>query len=228
MKMSDLIKAQNTPQFNWYTCWTSLGANGMLDNPIKKGLKQSNRVKISFKKGAKEITGHITPDQARFGAEYFLVYTLPYSKSKILTQLSAEQKGDGLLLFNLMGQCFQDVDLAKWTSIIMKQCPDNADCTKANFDKCIRDYFEVVVGFPNVGNQLISWLCTAKKPALMPMHQFMRRRVQLLSYLEGGYHRQTMEVPLAQEKSEKIFLCAAQLTSIQVRRLEQDGAHLSA
>ncbi len=34
--MSDLIKAQNTPQFNWYTCWTSLGNNGMPDNLIKK------------------------------------------------------------------------------------------------------------------------------------------------------------------------------------------------
>jgi hypothetical protein len=59
--MSDLIKAQQTPQFNWYTCRTSLGANGTPDYLIKEGLKQ-----ISFKKGANEITGHITPDQAQF------------------------------------------------------------------------------------------------------------------------------------------------------------------
>ncbi len=26
--MSDLVKVQNTPQFNWYTCWMSLGADG--------------------------------------------------------------------------------------------------------------------------------------------------------------------------------------------------------
>ncbi len=45
----------------------------------------------------------------------------------------------------------------------------------------------------------------AKKPALMPMHEFMLRRVQLLSYLEGGYLYRTMEVPTAQEKSEQIF-----------------------
>jgi hypothetical protein len=39
----------------------------------------------------------------------------------------------------------------------------------------------------------------------MPMHEFSRRQVQLLSYLEGGYLRQTMDVPTAQEKSEQIF-----------------------
>jgi hypothetical protein len=39
----------------------------------------------------------------------------------------------------------------------------------------------------------------------MPMHEFMWRQVQLLSYFEGGYLRQTMEVPMAQEKTEQIF-----------------------
>jgi hypothetical protein len=46
----------------------------------------------------------------------------------------------------------------------------------------------------------------AKKPALMPMHEFMRHQVQLLSYLEGNYLCQTMDVPTVQEKSEQIFL----------------------
>jgi hypothetical protein len=62
--MSDLIKAQNTPQFNWYNHWTSLGANVTPDNLIKEGLKQPNQIKISFEKGAKEITGHVVPNQA--------------------------------------------------------------------------------------------------------------------------------------------------------------------
>jgi hypothetical protein len=131
--MSDLIKLHDTPQFNWYTCWTSLGANVTPENLIKEGLKQSNYIKISFEKGAKEITGHIAPDQAQFGAEYFLTYTLLNFKSKILTQLSNTQKDNGPLLFNLMGLCFQDIGLTKWTNVSVKQCPDNADCTKANF-----------------------------------------------------------------------------------------------
>jgi hypothetical protein len=146
----------------------------MPDNLIKEGLKQPDHIKVSFKKRTKEITGHIVPDQAQFSAEYFLAYTLPDFKSKLLTRLSAEQKDDGPLLFSLMVQCFQDVGLTKWTSVITKGRPDDADCTKVNFVECIRDYLETVAGFPNVGNQLIHWLCMAKKPTLMPMHKFMQ------------------------------------------------------
>jgi hypothetical protein len=62
-----------------------LGANGTTDNLIKEGLKQPNRINISFGKGANEIIGHNAPDQAQFGAEYFLAYMLPDFKSKILT-----------------------------------------------------------------------------------------------------------------------------------------------
>ena len=67
--MSDLIKMQNTPQFNWYTSWMSLGANGMPDKLIEEGLKQPNQIKISFEKNSKdlnskEITNHVVPDQA--------------------------------------------------------------------------------------------------------------------------------------------------------------------
>jgi hypothetical protein len=208
--MSDLIKMQNTPQFNWYTSWMSLGANGMPDKLIKKGLKQPDWIEISFKKNSKdstskEITRHVAPNQAWFGAEYFLAYTLPNFKSKILTQLSDAQKDDGPLLFNLMGQCFQGVGLTKWTSVIAKRCPNDADRMKANFNKCIRDYLEAIAGFPNIGDQRICWLRNYKKPALMPMHKFMQHRVQLLSYLNGGYLHQMMDVPTVQEKSEQIF-----------------------
>jgi hypothetical protein len=62
--MSELVKAQNTPQFSWYTCWMSLGADGMPDKLIKEGLKQPDQIKVSFEKGTKEITGHVAPDQA--------------------------------------------------------------------------------------------------------------------------------------------------------------------
>jgi hypothetical protein len=62
--MSDLIKAQNTPQFNWYTRWMSLGADGIPDKLIKEGLKQPDQIKVSLEKGTKEITGHDAPDQA--------------------------------------------------------------------------------------------------------------------------------------------------------------------
>ena len=60
--MSDLVKAQNMPQFNWYTRWTSLGANGTPDKLIEEGLKQPDQINVSFEKGTKEITGHVVPD----------------------------------------------------------------------------------------------------------------------------------------------------------------------
>jgi hypothetical protein len=34
----------------------TLGANGMPDKLIKEGLKQPNQIKVSIKKGTKEIT----------------------------------------------------------------------------------------------------------------------------------------------------------------------------
>ncbi len=192
MTMSYLVKAQNTPQFNWYTCWMSLGANGTPDMLIKEDLKQPNQIKISFEKSSKdlnskEITGHVAPNQARFGAEYFLAYMLPDFKSKILSRLLDAQKNNGPLLFSLMGQCFQGVGLTKWTSVIAKQCPNDADRMKANFDKFIKEYLEAVARFSNIGNQLFCRLCMSKKPTLMPMHKFTWHQVQLLSYLKGCY-----------------------------------------
>jgi hypothetical protein len=53
--MSNLIKAQATPQFSWYTCRTSLGADGMPDKLIKEDLQQSHQIEISFEEGSKDI-----------------------------------------------------------------------------------------------------------------------------------------------------------------------------
>ncbi len=90
-----------------------MGADGTPDHLTKEGLKQPDQIKISFEKEAKEITGHITSNQAWFGAEYFLAYMLLDFKSKILTWLLDMQKDDGPLLFSLMGHCFQDVGLTE-------------------------------------------------------------------------------------------------------------------
>jgi hypothetical protein len=62
-----------------------LGADGIPDNLIEEGLKQLDRIKTSFKKGAKEITRYVAPDQAQFGTEYFLAFMLLNFNSKILT-----------------------------------------------------------------------------------------------------------------------------------------------
>ncbi len=38
---------------------------------------------------------------------------------------------------------------------------------------------------PNIGHQLICWLCIAKKPAFMLIHKFMWHQTQLFSYLDN-------------------------------------------
>ena len=85
LTMLDLIKAQQTPPFNWYTCLTSLGANGMPDKLIKELMKQPDQIKITFGKGIKDNTGNVVPDRAQFGPEYFLAFTFPDFKLNILT-----------------------------------------------------------------------------------------------------------------------------------------------
>jgi hypothetical protein len=66
--------------------------------------------------GRLDITRHVAHEQAQFESEYFLV-----------------PMEDGPTLFNLMGQCFQDVDLTKWNNVVGKQCPNNTNLAKANF-----------------------------------------------------------------------------------------------
>ncbi len=50
---------------------------------------------------------------------------------------------------------------------------------------------------PNIGNQLIHWLCIAKKLAFMLIHEFMWRQMQLFSYRDNGYLHQTIELTTA-------------------------------
>ncbi len=64
------------------------------------------------------ITRHVTHEQARFESEYFLALT-----------------EDGPPLFNLIGQCFQDVGLTKLNKVVGKRCLDNNDLAKASFKK---------------------------------------------------------------------------------------------
>jgi hypothetical protein len=62
------------------------------------------------------MTRHVAPNQARFEHKYFLVLT-----------------EDGPTLFNLIGQCFQDVGLTEWNNVVEKRCPNDTGLAKASF-----------------------------------------------------------------------------------------------
>ncbi len=83
------------------------------------------------------ITRHIAPDQTWFEPEYFLALT-----------------EDGPPLFNLIGQCFQDVSLTEWKKVFEKQCLDNSDLAKASFKKWTKDYQRQSPGCPK---QTTNW-----------------------------------------------------------------------
>jgi hypothetical protein len=55
---------------------------------------------------------------------------------------------DGPALFNLIGQCFQEVGLTKWNKVVGKQCPNNNDLAKESFEKSTRDYQRQSPGCP--------------------------------------------------------------------------------
>jgi hypothetical protein len=68
--------------------------------------------------GNLDITRHVAPDQAQFEPEYFLPLT-----------------EDGPPLFNLIGQCFQDIGFTKWNKVVGKHCLNDNDLAKACFKK---------------------------------------------------------------------------------------------
>jgi hypothetical protein len=70
---------------------------------------------LGIQHGHLDIARHVVPDQAQFEPEYFLALT-----------------EDGPTLFNLIGQCFQDIGLTKWNKVVRKQCPDNTNLAKAS------------------------------------------------------------------------------------------------
>jgi hypothetical protein len=70
-----------------------------------------------------DFTRHVTPDQAQFELKYFLTLT-----------------EDGPTLFNLTGQCFQDVGLTEWNNVIGQRCPNDTEFAKANFKECTWNY----------------------------------------------------------------------------------------
>jgi hypothetical protein len=102
-----------------------------------------------------------------------------------------------------------------------KAMPQRYQPCKSKFQRVDLGLPEAVTRLSNIGDQLIHWLCIAKKPVFMLIHEFMQRQTQLFSYLNNGYLHWTMELPTAQEKSEQIFLVQLKVHQYKFRD-EQD------
>jgi hypothetical protein len=75
--------------------------------------------------GHLDITRQVAPNQAQFEPKYFIVLT-----------------GDGPTLFNLIGQCFQDVGLTEFNNVVKKQCPNDTNFAKAKFKEWTWNYLK--------------------------------------------------------------------------------------
>ena len=101
----------------------------------------------------------------------------------------------------------------KWSYHLADRHPKQAkdDSPEENrtldiFMECVRDYLEKVAGVKNLGNQVIRWLRTAKKPLGMPVDAWHQRRLELEGYLGGGWLRLTIPEANEAERSENFFL----------------------
>eukprot|EP00804_Cyclotella_cryptica_P011981 CCRYP_004461-RB/>CCRYP_004461-RB protein AED:0.46 eAED:0.46 QI:457/0.66/0.57/0.71/0.5/0.42/7/0/551 len=198
--------------------WTSLGLDGLPDQAIEDGLKQPDRFKISFTVNGKELSRSAVPDQACFSPEFFLAQTLPDFESKIVLCLPVNKQRDRPTLFPLMEQCSKEVGLIESTNFVSTRCPEDESKMFENLVKCQQDYLKALVGFPNIGDWLIRWFCTAQKPALMPMHDCMHHRVQLMSYLKKDLLCATMELPSKKGPDQADIFLDAKETSAEVCR----------
>lgn len=204
------MKAITTPQFDWFPRWIQVDPTTAVPNPTDKiasGLTQPGTVQVSFTSERKELQAHIVPDQGIFGVEFYLAFTLPDFKLKILGRIFPEtRREDGENLFHLMELCLQHSALATWREVVTNRSAQNGFVKNAaSFLECQRDYLEAIAEFPRIGDQLIRWFRSMKKPALMNLHDFAKRRKVLYGYLESGLLRHDLAIPAAQERSEQIF-----------------------
>ena len=133
----------STPQFNRYNKLTSpvqwvvrLHNQGWLEAP--------NQIKISFTVSGKKLTGSIAPDQDCFGPEFLLVQTLPDFELKIVLHLPAIKQREVPKLFLLFEQCFQEVRLNKWKSVISAHCSGKDSKMFKNLIECLQDYLKAL------------------------------------------------------------------------------------
>ncbi len=162
--MSDVIKAQTTHQSVWYTCRTSLDANGMPDKSIEVDLQQLHQIKISFEEGSKDI---------KISHESYNPNLLDCRHESLLKCHMLSTQHDHLdyqtrctwlgmiwaqVLHRVHGRWSTTVQpywavfpgrwLTKCNKVVRKQCPNDNDFAKECFEKLTLDYQRQAPGCP--------------------------------------------------------------------------------
>ncbi len=131
-------------------------------------------------------------------------------KLKIVTWLAKAKKEDGPMLFSLMAQCFLIIGLIEWTNVVGKQCPNKTYLTKENFDKCLRDYFEAIAGFPNG----FFYVATPRSPHSCQCMSSCGVKCSYSATLTAISSIKHLNCPRCKRKWNKSFLCSWRRTSL--------------
>ncbi len=105
-------------------------------------------------------------------------------------------------------QPYWSVFPGRWSYQMEQSCwkamPQQYQPCKCKFQRVNPGLPEAVTRLSNVGDQLICWLCVAKKPAFMLIHEFMQHQTQLFSYLDNRYlHWKSKRIFLAHLKAHQ-------------------------
>ena len=139
-------------KFLWYNKWTSLDPDGLPDWVIKDSLKQPDQIKISFTMNGKELSTQLT--RLNSAPSSSSCKCIPTSSRKFFSCMPVNNQRDGPMLFPLMEQCFQEVNLMEWMNIISVHCPE-----KDNKSLTISSNASKIISRHSQGSQILvtSW-----------------------------------------------------------------------
>ena len=206
----DILKANKNPQFSWYPKWVKMDEeHGLTPKEDTDAFKGPPQTKVSFPISARkqDASVYVTIDNGHYGPELALMYTFKEFNERVLTRFTKEQREEpdfAKKKFELFPMMLADKGKRYWDSIVHKIA--DADKDDDHFNEAFKDYLEKLVGFPNIGDQVIRQLRVQKKPAMMPYDEFVNRRDQLMDYIKDGWLRCTLAMPTAQEQADQIFL----------------------
>lgn len=194
--------------FGNFPSWTLLDKYGKPSTDERHGFEQPASIKVPFKTpdSSRENTGYIVPDQAKYGPEWTISWTVEGLWSQVIDRHGSD-KIDGKLRFQLFRMCLQGNAGALWDSIVAEKYGTPAvDHTVDNFIEAIADYLEKLSNVKYIGDSIIRALQTRKKPITMSPTEYRDRLTALYNLCGKPYIRSTLPIPTDQERKNLFYL----------------------
>jgi len=210
--MSNMLQAKKDPPFKWNYTWTATNEDGSLDKDKQDGLRQPDTIKVSLdvaetgvnsRGRTRQVTCDIVPNKAFYGPEFALIFTIPQFKDKLQSKLDKNSSGYVAQLHTLFGQCLQGKAASHWKAVLTSYPVSNR--MVESFQEAQKDFLEKVAGITKLGDVIIRQLEFTKKPASLPLEEYLARRLEWQSHISGGYLRYTLALSTKHQLAEQIF-----------------------